>query len=98
SYGRFLQGAQLATVHVHYDYTPQYYAVRSTYQNSFARAEAVGIAVSLNRPEGVSIFTLSTTWSRRIAPLEDGRAFGLGGWSLNIQHAYNAGSGTLLLG
>ena len=95
AYGRPLQGAQLAKVHVHYDYEPQYYAVSSDFENSFARAEAAGVAVSASR--GASTITLTRTWTERLGTW-DARGFELGGWSLSIQHAYDTASRTLLLG
>jgi hypothetical protein len=41
--------------------------------------------------------TISKTWTEGIGAW-DARAPGLGGWSLSIQHAYEPGSHTLLLG
>ncbi len=94
-YGRELQGAQPANVRVHYDYEPQFYAVKSDFENSFARAEAAGVAVSGSR--GASSIALSRNWTEPVGA-SDARAFGLGGWSLEIHHIFDANSGTLLLG
>ena len=94
AYGRRLQGAQYASVYVHYDYVPQYYASPADQLNSFARAAAAGAAVSGHRSENI---TLSKNWVESVGPW-DARALGMGGWSLSIQHAYDAASGTLLLG
>ena len=94
-YGRVLQGEQTAFVQVHYDYAPQYYAVRSDFVNSFARAAETGAVVSASRL--ASTITLSKTWTEGVGPW-DARALGLGGWSLRIQHAYDPVSRTLLLG
>jgi RHS repeat-associated protein len=94
-YGRVPQGAQLAFVQVLYDYEAQYYAVRSENENSFARAEAAGAAIAVSR--AASTITLSKAWTARLGAW-DVRALGLGGWSLSVQHAYNATSHTLLLG
>jgi RHS repeat-associated protein len=97
-YGRLLQGAQTeqtAYILVHYDYVPQYYAVKSDFANSFARAEAAGLAISGHK--GASTVTLSKSWTEEVG-VWDARTFGLGGWSLSVQHAYDASSRTLLLG
>jgi RHS repeat-associated protein len=96
SYGRRLQGAQTANVQVHYDYVPQYYAVSADQTNSFARAESAGFAISASR--AANTVTLTRTWTQTVGQPWNARASGLGGWSLSVQHAYDAGAGTLLLG
>jgi sugar lactone lactonase YvrE len=90
-----LQGTQIAVVQVHYDYAPQYYAARANAQYSFAQAAAAGAAVLIAR-DGSSI-TVSKSWTERLGAW-DARALGLAGWSLDIQHAYDPASRTLLLG
>jgi RHS repeat-associated protein len=94
-FGRQLQGEQTATVKVDYDYIPQYYAAKSDYGNSFARAEAIGVSVLGSRHAGT--ITLSRTWTEGVGAW-DARGLGLGGWSLSIQHAYDPASHTMLLG
>lgn len=96
AYGRELSGAQDATVRVHYDYQLQYYASRIDVENSFARAESRGIdLVSASRASALITFT--SAWIEKLGS-NDARAFGLGGWSLGVQHSYNPVSHTLLLG
>ncbi len=94
-YGRALQGAQTTGIQVFYDYVPQYYAVRSNFVNSFARAEAAGVAVTGNR--AASTVTLSKIWTEQIGSW-DARALGMGGLSLSAQHAYDPTAHMLLLG
>ena len=95
AYGRLLRGQQTAAVTVHYDYEPQYYAVRRDFENSFARAEALGLALTSSR--NASRITLSST---RTVPVifRDARASGLAGWSLSIHHVYDPAGQTLYLG
>ncbi len=95
AYGRALPGVQTASVQVHYDYTPTYFAARRDFEASFARAEARGLAVATIAR--APVITLSTSWTVRVGG-HDARAFGLGGWSIGVQHAYNPVSYTLLLG
>lgn len=95
AYGRGLQGTQPVRVRVHYDYKPQYYAARSDFENSFALVEAAGPAISISRT--ASTIALSRNWTEQVAA-PDARTYGLGGWSLGIQHAYDPVSHTLLLG
>lgn len=95
-YGRTLQGSQPASIQVNYDYTPQYYAAGRGFQNSFARAEASGSAVTVSR--SASLITLSTTSTKMLGNTLDSRALGLGGLSLSIQHIYDFASQTLFLG
>jgi len=94
-YGRPVQGAQTAVVQVHYDYTPQYYAARSDFENSFARMEAAGAPIAGSR--GASVVTLSKMWTDRVT-LPEARSLGLGGWSVGIHHVYDPGAHLLLLG
>ncbi len=94
-YGRLLQGIQRADVKVHYDYAPFYYAVPADQLNSFARAEAAGAQITSSRQ--AAIVTISRQWTDSVgAP--DGRALGLGGWSLSNHHAYDPFGRTLFLG
>lgn len=95
AYGRTLLGSQVANVKVSYDYKPQTYSARADYDASFARATAAGAAVTGGRTSGV--ITLTKVWKENIGSW-DSRAFGLGGWSLDIQHAYDPLSHTLLFG
>ena len=73
-YGRAVQGTAQATVDVYYDYVPQYYAARSDFEASFARAEATGASVTANRAAGV--ITQARTWTRQLGAW-DARGLGL---------------------
>ncbi len=95
-YGRPVQGAQPAVVRVHFDYPLQYYAARSDFQNSFARSEASGAALSVSRE--TATFSLSRTWIKMVSFLNTPKLLGLGGWSLSIQHTYDPVGQTVLLG
>ncbi len=94
-YGRPVQGAQPALIRVHFDYSPQYYAARTDFENSFARSEAFGIAVSGSRQ--AATMTLSKRWIETVR-FWDAPALGFGGWSLSIQHTYDPVGQTVLLG
>ncbi len=99
AYGRRVQGPAKAAVTVYYDYVPQYYAVRSEFENSFARAEATGANVLAKRD--ASIITLSRSWARSLTGslgAWDARGSGLDGWSLDVYHVYDFTGPRLLLG
>src|SRR6266542_713298 len=74
---------------------PQYFAVPLAFQASFARADAVGVALTVSR--GASRFSVSREWTEIVGPW-DARSFGVGGWSLSVLHAYDPESQILLLG
>jgi RHS repeat-associated protein len=95
SYGRMPQGAQVALIQVHYDYVPQYYSVRGDAESSFAEAAAAGASIFI--PRDGSFITVSKSGTQRLG-VWDARALGLGGWSLDIHHAYDVASRTLFLG
>lgn len=90
AYGRKVLGSLVATIKVFYLYTPQYYSVRSEFNNSFARAEAAGLKqVDVSR--SASIITVQKTWTKKLH-IYDARNLGLGGFSLNNQHVFDNGT------
>jgi RHS repeat-associated protein len=95
AYGRPLSGAQIASVQVIYDYTGQYYAAKSDFQNSFGRAEAAGAVVTANRAASTIAISRNSTVT---VGIWDARNSGLGNWTLNVHHAYDPGARTLQLG
>jgi RHS repeat-associated protein len=94
-YGRQLQGTQNAVVEVDYDYAPQYYAASRATLLAFAQAVPTGSLVTADRAQ--NLFTLAKAWTEPVGTW-DARASGLGGWTLEVHHAYDPFSGTLLLG
>ncbi|MBN1482472.1 hypothetical protein EH223_10545 [candidate division KSB1 bacterium] len=92
SYGRKLQGAQPITVRTGYVYDAVYQESAQSGQ-AFAQFSGIPITGSRARQE----VTLWQEWQRSIG-LWDARALGLGGWTLNMHHAYNPLSHVLLLG
>jgi RHS repeat-associated protein len=95
AYDRTVEGMQVAAILIHYDYPAQYYASPSSFENSFARPETAGAQISATRE--TSTVTLT---SRSFATLGvwDARASGLGGWTMNVHHAYVPNARVLLLG
>ena len=92
AYGRTLQGQQPVTVRIGYTYCGVYMAPAQV-QKSFAALSGVPItgSVSLNQ------VTLWQEWNGRIGPW-DARGQGLGGWTLNVHHAYEPSGMKLYLG
>src|SRR5688572_143512 len=84
AYGRTLQGGQLATVTIGYVYGAVYKTFGEL-RASFAAFGSVALAGNPTRSE----VTISQSFQTVIGLL-DARAFGLGGWSLDVHHAYDA--------
>jgi len=82
AYGRRLQGQQVATVRIGYQYQGVY-TQASTFRAAFA---LYGSALSSNDTRSVL-----TLWQERQVNLGvwDAHGAGLGGWSLSVHHAYN---------
>jgi RHS repeat-associated protein len=97
AYGRLLNGRYDARIDVLYDYAPQYYAYQSGEQlAAFGRPGFGGIGGAFAaRSTGVV-----TASQRRFAQVGvwDARAAGLGGWDLDIHHAYDPTSRRIMLG
>jgi RHS repeat-associated protein len=85
AYGRALQGAQPITVRIGYVYRGDYLQPPSL-DPSFPLASTTGMVISTNPFRGRLI--LWQVWQGSIG-VWDARAQGLGGWSLNVHHAYD---------
>ena len=93
AYGRTLQGQQVANVNIGYVYDAVY--LGTSFTQGFGRFSDSGIPISGSRARGEL-----TIWQEYNAGVGswDARSQGLGGWSLNIHHAYAPHSQTLYLG
>lgn len=92
AYGRVLQGSQRAIVKIGYVYQAVY-QTPATFAASFSGFGGVTLGGSRPRSE----ITISQTFETSIGSL-DGRAVGLGGWSLSSHHAYDFTAQVLHLG
>jgi RHS repeat-associated protein len=94
-YGREVQGEQPVTILIGYDYD-SCYVLAQNIRNSFAQPTGGGG----DRGGGWSC-TMTTFWQRQRGTLLgtwDSRAQQLGGWTLNVHHAYHPGGQTLHAG
>lgn len=102
AYGRTLSGRQPVRVSVNYVYGVAYYAddIRDAIGRSFAQLAygSSGARVRLGGSRDAAEITAALEWSAAVGVPVDARSLGLGGWSLDAQHAYDPLSGTLLLG
>ncbi len=94
AYGRRVLGEQRAVVRVGYAYQAQYYPSNSAFQQSFS--------IPTNRPYSLGRvmfedIVLWSTWTEFIGGW-DAKAAGLGGWSLDVHHAFSPAAQTLYLG
>ena len=94
AFGRTLQGAQPVRIRIGYVYDAVYLAPNQV-ELSFARFSASGVAIVGSRAR--QEFTLFQELTVAVGCL-DARTKGLGGWSLNIHHAYDPTDQTLYLG
>ncbi len=92
-YGRTLFGAQPATVRVGYVYDAVYYDTITTFENSFNQYG--GAPISAQR--ALNEIKLWQELDGEVGDF-DARMFGLGGWTLNIHHAYDIANKTLYKG
>ncbi len=89
AYNRTLQGGQPIVVRIRYAYPGVYYSVSSDFERSFSRVRGrsgVAAAVFDMRPEYEIV--IWQDWHGRIGSW-DARAQGLGGWSVDVHHAYD---------
>jgi RHS repeat-associated protein len=101
AYGRSLQGAQPIRVAVSYEYRAQYFALAGAAAASFGRAGGGG-----GGPGGAAEFVafrnaqeigIRQGWQGLIGAW-DSQPQGLGGWGLDVQHAYDLTGQVLYLG
>jgi YD repeat-containing protein len=99
AYGRTVQGTQVITVRIGYEYGARYFAEGSTgssFGSIFGRyssSSALSVAARL----GSSNIVIWHVWQGSIGAW-DGRSEGLGGWSLDVHHAYDPAGRTLYRG
>lgn len=89
AYGRTLQGRQRAIVRLRYVYDGVYQAARSF--------GVPGATVVLTGSRTRQELYMERKWETALGAWDAAHG-GLGGWSLNVHHAYDAGTGQLLLG
>ncbi len=92
AYGRLVQGAQIATVSIGYSY-PGTYRQPAPADPSFGQTGGAALGGTGTRVQN----TLKLV-QRVMLGAWDARAAGLGGWTLNAQHAYNPVSRVLFAG
>jgi RHS repeat-associated protein len=98
AFGRAVQGQQQATVRVGYVYSGVYYKSQTDLQAALQviwANNAPGTAIDGDRTR--EQVTLWTQWQKDLGTLQ-ARGEGLGGWTLDVQHAYQPATGTLYLG
>jgi RHS repeat-associated protein len=94
-YGRTVQGAQTITTRVGYVYDAVYQSPAQAARSFAAVSERPGVAVTGGRTRQEL-----TVWQQNLTTIGawDARAFGLGGWGLNVHHAYDPAARVLHLG
>lgn len=100
AYGRRLIGRQPITVRIGYTYGGVYLSTQGrpnavAYDSVFGHYSFFGAPATAD--EARQEVTLWQEWRDKIGTW-DGRAFGLGGWSLSVHHIYDRNSRTLYLG
>jgi beta-lactam-binding protein with PASTA domain len=113
AYGRTLQGLQVVTGRVGYEYMAQYYATKDTFEASFNRfghppmggaagggGGGGGGGVVFSRPEVRPTTPPIILWQyfEETLGVVDIRSQGLGGWSLTVHHVYDPSGKKLYLG
>jgi RHS repeat-associated protein len=100
SFGRQLQGVQQASVSIGYTYQGVYFQPGespngATYDALFGHFSFFGVPATGDRTRQDV-----TLWSRYTVPIGhwSAEALGLGGWTLDVQHVYEAYTGMLRLG
>ena len=91
AYGIPVYGTQYVSVRVGYVYGLVYYTSRTDWRRSFAAVSATGAQISgiyRQRTEYALWKNWSTSVSLQGLGYFDNNAHGLGGWSLDVQHAY----------
>ena len=84
-YGRKVQGEQKASINVGYVYDAQYYAAGNS-NRAFAYSSTSGVAITGSRArEEIAIWR---RWQKDVGIL-DTSLYALGGWTLDMHHAYD---------
>lgn len=96
AYGRLTQGGQSATIGVGYVYQASYADPR-TFGNQFAQFPGLGITRETSPIPLREQVTITQQWKQTLGPL-DAQPLGLGGFTLDVQHTYDATGKILYLG
>lgn len=94
AFGRPVSGGQEGVATVSYAYPLEYFGAADSTDQSFAQ---LGDGVPLEGDAGGTHTELSTSYPF-VLGISDARQLGLGGWSINVVHRYDTGSGELVLG
>ncbi|MEW6039323.1 MAG: PKD domain-containing protein [Pseudomonadota bacterium] len=90
AYGQPVEGSQAAVVRVGYVYSPVYYEAANRTARAFGETSdnpGAGILTSVMDREN-AVYIHWKTWNKRLGFFEP-KAAGLGGWSLDVHHAYD---------
>jgi RHS repeat-associated protein len=94
AYGRTVQGVQPVTINIGYVYDAVFLPVSAALQlRSFGRPVTIGYG-----PRPTRIQVVWWQQKRTVIGAMDSRGLGLGGWTLDIQHAYDAQAQVLHMG
>ena len=99
-FGREMRQEQLATVEIAYVYEIVYYSSEKQWRRSFAR---LGRSDDSNHlkvigQKGNRWVKFRRTWTKSLSASSPGANEGLGGWMVDVQHAYTVGSNKIELG
>ena len=92
-YGRVVQGSRDAFIQIGYVYQAIYYSTPATYNRAFGRFS--GVPMTGHPHSTREKVTLWQSYKKTLRSW-DHRDAGIGGWSLDIQHAYDSGRNLLL--
>jgi hypothetical protein len=111
AYGRLTNGRPIANVYVHYVYDYAYYTASDQFEQSFAQFGENLLVTNgreycqyLDYPPAAAVaaefcgINIYNSYSRAIGYWDANAAAGLGGWTLDIHHAYDFNDGVLHLG
>ncbi|MBK7178819.1 MAG: carboxypeptidase regulatory-like domain-containing protein [Chloroflexi bacterium] len=111
AYGRLTNGRPIANVYVHYVYDYAYYTANDQFQQSFAQFGENLLVTNgreycqyLDYPPASAVaaefcgINIYNSYSRALGYWDASAAVGLGGWTLDIHHAYDFNDGVLHLG
>ncbi len=94
AYGNRTNGKQSVSVRVGYVYRLVYYASRSDWQRSFGGLSRAQVSGVYRQSTAVTLWKNWTTTTPSLGlGYFDNATFGLGSWSLNVQHAYERRGG-----
>ncbi len=97
AYGRTMQGAQPVSIGIGYAYEAQYYEVQSEFEQSFASARGGTQIIPPINPDSNPLIALMQNWRGTLGTW-DMLAHKIGGWSIDVHHAYSPNAKILYLG